>query len=74
MNMTFTRFNIAAHKSGLVQLNPILASELKHATEAFASLVKTASEFETGDEERGEGAEQNMEPTHAAQRPQVAAS
>jgi hypothetical protein len=74
MNKTFTLFNNTVHKSGLVQLNPSLARELRHAAETFASLVKTASEFDPGDEERGEGTEQNTEPTHAAQQPQVAAS
>jgi hypothetical protein len=67
MNKTFTRFNNAAHKSGLVQLHPSLARELKQATETFTSLAKTANEFETGDEERSEGIEQSTKPTLVAQ-------
>jgi hypothetical protein len=74
MNKTFLQFNDSALKSGLLQLNPGLARELKHATETFTSLAKTASEFEAGDEEQGEGVEQGAEPTRTAKQPQAPAS
>jgi hypothetical protein len=74
MNKTFLRFNEAALKSGLLQLNAGLARELKHATETFTALIKTASEFEAGDEEPVEGAEQGSEPTRITRRPQPVAS
>jgi hypothetical protein len=73
MNKTFLRFNDSMLKSGLLQLNPSLARELKHATETFTSLAKTASDLEAGDDDIGEGAEP-AEPTRIAQRPQIAAS
>jgi hypothetical protein len=73
MNKTFLRFNDSMLKSGLLQLNPSLARELKHATETFTSLAKTASDLEAGDDDKGEGAEP-AEPTRIAQRPQSAAS
>jgi len=55
MNKTFLRFNDATIKSGLLQLNPALARELKHATETFASLAKTASELEASNYDDAEG-------------------
>jgi hypothetical protein len=55
-------------------MSPSLARELKQATETFASLAKTASEFETGEEEQVERTEPNKEPTHVTRRPQAAAS
>lgn len=73
MNKTFLRFNDSMLKSGLLQLNPSLASELKHATETFTSLAKTASDLEAGDDESGEGVEL-AGPPRIAQRPQIAAS
>jgi hypothetical protein len=73
MNKTFLRFNDSMLKSGLLQLNPSLARELKHATETFTSLAKTASDLEAGDDDNGEGAEP-AEPIRIAQRPQSAAS
>jgi hypothetical protein len=51
MNKTFLRFNDVTIKSGLLQINPGLARELKHATETFANLTRTASELEANDEE-----------------------
>jgi hypothetical protein len=74
MNKTFMHFNDAALKSGLVQMSPSLARELKQATETFTSLAKTASEVETGEEEQVERTEPNKEPTHVARRPQAVAS
>jgi hypothetical protein len=71
MNKTFLRFNDAVLKSGLLQLNTGLARELKHATETFTSLAKTASEYEAADED-GEGVEQGVEPTRIAQPPRAA--
>jgi hypothetical protein len=74
MNKTFLRFNKAALKSGVLQLNSGLARELKHATETFTALAKTASEFEAGEEEQGDGPEQGGEATRIARRSQPAAS
>jgi hypothetical protein len=74
MNKTFMCFNDSALKSGLLQLDPALAKELKHATETFTSLSKTASELKVGDEEQGEGVEQMLKPTRDTQRPQTDAS
>ena len=54
MNKAFLRFNDAALKSGLLQLNSGLARELKHATETFTSLAKTTSDLEAGDDDHGE--------------------
>ncbi|KAF1914393.1 hypothetical protein BDU57DRAFT_454768, partial [Ampelomyces quisqualis] len=71
MNKTFLRFNDYALKSGLLQLNIGLARELKHATETFTSLAKTASDLEAGDE-YGEGIEQGVQPTRIAQEPRTA--
>ncbi|KAF2182523.1 hypothetical protein K469DRAFT_224161 [Zopfia rhizophila CBS 207.26] len=56
MNKCFLRFNDSALKSGLLQLNPELARELKGITENFVTLVKTAvveGHFK-GDEEAAE--------------------
>jgi hypothetical protein len=69
MNKTFLRFNDSAQKSGLLQLNPGLARELKHATETFTSLSKTASEFEAGDEEHADG-DEHAADAQTAQQPQ----
>ena len=72
MDKTFLRFNDAALKSGLLQLNPALARELKHATETFTSLAKTAKEFEAGDDEHGDDVE--GEVSRAPQRLQAVVS
>jgi hypothetical protein len=74
MNKSFLRLNDSVLKSGLLQLNPNLGSELKHATETFTSLAKSASEIEAGDEEQGEGAEQAVEPTPISQSSRKASS
>jgi hypothetical protein len=74
MNKTFQSFNDSALKSGLVQSSPALARELKHATETFTSLAKTASETKNSYSEQGESAEQPEQPeqpVQPAQRPQV---
>lgn len=71
MSKTFLHFNDSVLKSGLLQLNPGLARELKHTTETFTSLAKAASDFEAGDED-GEGGEHGGEPTRIAQRPKAA--
>lgn len=70
MNKTFLRFHDATLKSGLLQLNPGLARELKLATETFTNLAKTATEFETGDED----GEVDGEVARPPQRPQPATS
>ncbi|KAF2030535.1 hypothetical protein EK21DRAFT_65189 [Setomelanomma holmii] len=57
MNKTFLRFNDSTLKSGLLQLNPALARELKRATDTFSSLTKTASELQNSDEDHVEGVE-----------------
>ena len=72
MNKTFLHFNDSILKSGLLQLNSGLATELKHVTETFTSLAKNASDIEAGDEEHGEAMEQGVEPTPIAQQPQPA--
>ncbi|KAF2268240.1 hypothetical protein CC78DRAFT_18201 [Lojkania enalia] len=43
MNKSFLRFNESAIQSGLLQLNPSLAYELKSVTEKFVTLAKTAA-------------------------------
>jgi hypothetical protein len=73
MNKTFLRLNDSTLKSGLLQLNPTLTRELKHATEVFTSLTKAASELEVGEDENGEGVEQ-AEHARSAERSQAAAS
>jgi hypothetical protein len=70
MNKTFVRLHDSTLKSGLLQLNPSLARELKHATETFTTLAKAANEIEAGDDENGEGAE----PAHITQQQRVAVS
>ncbi|KAH7079980.1 hypothetical protein BKA63DRAFT_232196 [Paraphoma chrysanthemicola] len=58
MNKTFLRFNDSVQKSGLLQLNPTLARELKSATDTFSSLSKTSSEMvEAGDEDHADSTE-----------------
>ncbi|KAF2820274.1 hypothetical protein CC86DRAFT_119051 [Ophiobolus disseminans] len=69
MNKTFLRFNDAALKSGLLQLNPGLTRELKHATETFTSLAKTASELEAGDDDVDVEGEVTRQPPPAAVSP-----
>lgn len=59
------RFNDSAHKSGLLQLNPALRSELKHATDTFAALSKTAAEFEALEDEHGDGPETGQDTAAA---------
>ncbi|KAF2112040.1 hypothetical protein BDV96DRAFT_167888 [Lophiotrema nucula] len=55
MNKSFLRFNDSALKSGLLQLNPTLAQELKHVTETFVTLAKNAAaESGQDDDESGE--------------------
>ncbi|KAF2246616.1 hypothetical protein BU26DRAFT_521069 [Trematosphaeria pertusa] len=44
MNKSFLRFNDSALKSGILQLHPSLAQELKHVTETFVALAKSAAE------------------------------
>lgn len=51
MNKTFSKVNDSALKSGLLQFNPLLASELKHASDTFTFLAKNASEFDAGDDD-----------------------
>lgn len=43
MNTAFLRFNDSALKSGVLQLNPSLANELKQVTESFVTLAKSAA-------------------------------
>lgn len=54
MNKSFLQFNEAAIKSGLLQLNPVLAQQLKSVTESFVSLAKSAAEGSGDDEEVNE--------------------
>jgi hypothetical protein len=63
MNKTFMRFNESAHKSGLLQLNPTLRSELKHATDTFSALSKTAAEYEALEDEHGDGLDAGQDLT-----------
>ncbi|KAH7390827.1 hypothetical protein DE146DRAFT_144541 [Phaeosphaeria sp. MPI-PUGE-AT-0046c] len=74
MNRTFLRLNDSVLKSGLLQLNAGLVSELKHATESFSSLAKNASDIEIGDEEQAEVVEQGAESTLVAQQARKVAS
>jgi hypothetical protein len=62
MNTHFLRFNESALRSGLFQLNPILGRELKHVTETFATLAKSASEQTSHNEEEDAGAETTLDP------------
>lgn len=57
MNKSFLKFNEAALKSGLLQLNPVLAQQLKSVTESFVSLAKSAAEGQTDEEEADESIE-----------------
>lgn len=56
MNTTFLEFNDAAVKSGLLQLNPRLAEQLKTVNESFVSLAKSSvtAEGSEDDEETAE--------------------
>jgi hypothetical protein len=74
MSKTFTRLNDTAFRSGLRQSNPNLAREFRQATEIFTSLAKTASEFQTEEEEQVERTEPSKESNNVDQRPQSAAS
>lgn len=73
MNKSFLRLNDSVLKSGLIQLNPGLGNELKHATESFTSLAKSANDIDA-DEEHGEGTEEAVEPTSTSQKPSKASS
>lgn len=44
MNKSFLQFNDSALKSGLLGLNPLLAQQLKDATQSFFELAKSAAE------------------------------
>ena len=61
MNKSFLQFNEAALKSGLLQLNPLLAQQLKNVTESFVSLAKSAAEGQDEEEEVSEPTD--LEPT-----------
>ncbi|KAF1971603.1 hypothetical protein BU23DRAFT_555779 [Bimuria novae-zelandiae CBS 107.79] len=65
MNKSFLQFNEAALKSGLLQLNPVLAQQLKSVTESFVSLAKSAAEGNDDEEEASEPME--AEPTQSKQ-------
>ncbi|KAF2713637.1 hypothetical protein K504DRAFT_370138 [Pleomassaria siparia CBS 279.74] len=69
MNTYFLRFNDSALKLGLLQWNPALGHELKHVTETFVALAKSASDLGRDDEE-GEVDEATLdlavEPHHVA--------
>ncbi|KAH7086288.1 hypothetical protein FB567DRAFT_67126 [Paraphoma chrysanthemicola] len=74
MNKTFLRFKDSVQKSGLLQLNPALARELKSATDTFSSLSKTSSEMvEAGDEDHAESTEA-VAGNRTAQGPRKAAT
>ena len=60
MNKSFLKFNEAALKSGLLQLNPVLAQQLKNVTESFVSLAKSAAE--RSDEEEVASEPVDLEP------------
>ncbi|KAL5119769.1 hypothetical protein ACEQ8H_002375 [Pleosporales sp. CAS-2024a] len=67
MGNAFLRVNESTLKSGLLQLNPGLARELKSATELFTTLARTARDLEAREDDNLKGAEQ-AEPAHIAQR------
>ncbi|KAF2868603.1 hypothetical protein BDV95DRAFT_456174, partial [Massariosphaeria phaeospora] len=54
MNKSFLKFSETAFESGLLQLSPNLAHELKQVTETFVTLAKSASEGDHDDEEMSE--------------------
>ncbi|KAL1612806.1 hypothetical protein SLS60_001035 [Paraconiothyrium brasiliense] len=54
MNKSFLQFNEAALKSGLLQLNSVLAQQLKSVTESFVSLAKSAAEGQADEEDVNE--------------------
>ena len=56
MNKTFLRYNDSIVQSGILQLNPGLAREVKQMTETFANCVKSANEqtLHSDEEEFGE--------------------
>ncbi|KAF2735782.1 hypothetical protein EJ04DRAFT_511563 [Polyplosphaeria fusca] len=56
MNKSFLRFNDSAVQSGLLSLNPSLALEMKHVTETFVSLAKSAAESSSEGDEDVDGA------------------
>ncbi|KAH7138373.1 hypothetical protein B0J11DRAFT_422362 [Dendryphion nanum] len=70
MNKSFLRFNDSALKSGMLQLNSNLAHELRHVTETFVALAKSASEGHDGDEDLepdiGDGAFDQASEFHKA--------
>ncbi|KAF2677534.1 hypothetical protein K458DRAFT_319319 [Lentithecium fluviatile CBS 122367] len=51
MNKSFLQFNDSALKSGLLQINPALAQQLKQVTENFVALAKSAAESSEGEED-----------------------
>ncbi|KAL5398100.1 hypothetical protein PMIN06_010435 [Paraphaeosphaeria minitans] len=51
MNKSFLKFNDAALKSGLLQLDSVLAQQLKSVTESFVSLAKSAADGQAEEEE-----------------------
>ncbi|KAJ4292686.1 hypothetical protein N0V90_009349 [Kalmusia sp. IMI 367209] len=57
MNKSFLQFNESALKSGLLQLNPRLAQQLKSVTESFVSLAKSAAEGHEDEEDLVEPSE-----------------
>jgi hypothetical protein len=63
MNKSFLGLSDAALKSGLLSLNPGLENELKHVTETFVTLAKTAAS-----EECHAGEEENVETITEAAR------
>lgn len=50
MNKSFINFNEAALKSGLLQLNPVLARQLKSVSESFGTLANSAGERRNDEE------------------------
>ncbi|KAF2450523.1 hypothetical protein P171DRAFT_141247 [Karstenula rhodostoma CBS 690.94] len=57
MNKSFLKFNEAALKAGLLQLNPVLAQQLKSVTESVGSLAKSAAEGQADEDEVNESFE-----------------
>jgi hypothetical protein len=58
MNTSYTNLNEKVSRSGLLQLNPALATEFKTVTETFEGLVKRAGEGFEDSDDVGEGVEE----------------
>lgn len=62
MDKTFNQLAESTLKSGLLQLNPNLAQEFRHAKDTFSALAKAASEAQSFIDEDGEHSGEGAAP------------